>query len=371
MFEQLESVRERYDAINRRLADPLIHGDLQELQRLGKEQAQLRDLVQLYEAYRRAERGMAEARELAEHEKDPEMQAYARQEFEKQQAERDRLGEELKLALVPKDPNDEKDVIVEIRQGTGGEEAALFAADLFRMYSRYAESRHWRVEIVSESPSERGGFKEIIFEIRGRGAYSRLKFESGPHRVQRVPETEAQGRIHTSTATVVVMPEAEEVEVAIDPDRLKVEVFRSTGHGGQSVNTTDSAVRLTYLPEDGSEPIVASSQDERSQLKNRAKAMKVLLARMLDRQLAERQAALTQVRRSAVKSGDRSEKIRTYNYPEGRITDHRIDFKYYKLPLFVEAGDLDPVIDRLIAWDQANRLSEPSANGAPKAKIAS
>jgi peptide chain release factor 1 len=368
MFEQLEAVRERYDAIGRRLADPAVHGDLKELQRLGKEQAQLRDLVQLYEAYRRAERGMAEARELAEHERDPEMQAYARQEFEKQQAERERLERELKLALTPKDPNDEKDIIVEIRQGVGGEEAALFAADLFRMYGRYAESRHWRVDIVSESVTEHGGFKEVIFEVRGRGAYSRLKFESGPHRVQRVPETEAQGRIHTSTATVVVMPEAEETEVSINPDRLKVEVFRSTGHGGQSVNTTDSAVRLTYMPEDGGEPIVASSQDERSQLKNRAKAMKVLLARVLDRQLAQRQAALTETRRSAVKSGDRSEKIRTYNYPEGRITDHRIDFKYYKLPQFVEGGDLDPVIDRLIAWDQGNRLSEPAPNGAPKTK---
>ena len=366
MFEQLDAVRERYDAITQRLADPAVHSDLKELQRLGKEQAQLRDLVQLYDAYRRAERSMTEARELAEHERDPEMQAYARQEFDKQQVEHERLAQELKLALVPKDPNDEKDVIIEIRQGTGGDEAALFAADLFRMYSRYAESRRWKVDIVSESVTERGGFKEVIFEVRGRGAYSRLKFENGVHRVQRVPETEAQGRIHTSTATVVVLPEAEDVEVAIDPDRLKVEVFRSTGHGGQSVNTTDSAVRLTYTPEDGGEPIVASSQDERSQLKNRAKAMKVLLARILDRQLAERQAALTQARRSAVGTGDRSEKIRTYNYPEGRITDHRIDLKYYKLSQFVQEGDLDPVIDRLIAWDQANRLSEPTPNGAPR-----
>ena len=366
MFEQLDAVRERYDAITQRLADPSVHSDLKELQRLGKEQAQLRDLVQLYDGYRRAERSMAEARELAEHERDPEMQAYARQEFEKQQGERERLAQELKAALVPKDPTDEKDVIVEIRQGTGGDEAALFAADLFRMYSRYAESCHWKVDIVSESVTERGGFKEMIFEVRGRGAYSRLKFENGVHRVQRVPETEAQGRIHTSTATVVVLPEAEDIEVAVDPDRLKVEVFRSTGHGGQSVNTTDSAVRLTYMPEDGGEPIVASSQDERSQIKNRAKAMKVLLARILDRQLAERQAALTQARRSAVGTGDRSEKIRTYNYPEGRITDHRVDFKYYKLPQFVEQGDLDPVIDRLIAWDQSSRLSEPAPNGAPR-----
>ena len=359
MFEQLEAVRARYEAITDRLSDPAVHADLKELQRLGKEQAQLRDLVQLYSAYRRAERGMEEARELAEHERDPEMQAYARQEFEKQQAERDRLESELNIALVPKDPTDDKDVIVEIRQGTGGDEAGLFAADLFRMYSRYAESRRWKVDLLSENVTERGGFKEVVFEIRGRGAYSRLKFENGVHRVQRVPETEAQGRIHTSTATVVVLPEAEEVDVAINPDRLKVDVFRSGGHGGQSVNTTDSAVRLTYTP-----PIVVTCQDERSQLKNKAKAEKVLMARLLDRQMAQQHAALTEVRRSAVGSGDRSEKVRTYNYPEARITDHRIDFKYYKLPQFVEAGDLDPVIDRLIAWDQGNRLSEPPPNGS-------
>ena len=207
MFEQLEAVRARYEAITDRLSDPAVHADLKELQRLGKEQAQLRDLVQLYSAYRRAERGMEEARELAEHERDPEMQAYARQEFEKQQAERDRLESELNIALVPKDPTDDKDVIVEIRQGTGGDEAGLFAADLFRMYSRYAESRRWKVDLLSENVTERGGFKEVVFEVRGHGAFSRLKFENGVHRVQRVPETEAQGRIHTSTATVVVMPE--------------------------------------------------------------------------------------------------------------------------------------------------------------------
>ncbi len=356
MFEQLEAVRARYYAITERLADPAVHADLKELQRLSKEQAQLRDLVQLYEAYRRAERSMAEARELAEQERDPEMQAYARQEFEKQQAERDRLEGELNIALV---------VIVEIRQGTGGDEAGLFAADLFRMYSRYAESRRWKVDLLSENVTERGGFKEVVFEIRGRGAYSRLKFENGVHRVQRVPQTEAQGRIHTSTATVVVMPEAEDVDVVINPERLKVDVYRSGGHGGQSVNTTDSAVRLTYTPEDGGPPIVVTCQDERSQLKNKAKAEKVLMARLLDRQMAQQQEALTEVRRSAVGSGDRSEKVRTYNYPEGRITDHRIDFKYYKLPQFVEAGDLDPVIDRLIAWDRGNRLSEPP-NGAAR-----
>ena len=364
MFEQLDAVRARYDEITRRLSDPGVHSDLKELQRLGKEQAQLRELVQLFDAYRKADRGMAEAEELVRNERDQEMQDYARQEYERQHADRDRLEGELKLALIPKDPNDEKDVIVEIRQGTGGDEAALFAADLFKMYGRYAESRRWKVDLVSESQTERGGFKEVVFEIRGKGAYARLKFENGVHRVQRVPETEAQGRIHTSTATVVVMPEAEDVDVVIDPERLKVDVYRSGGHGGQSVNTTDSAVRLTYTPEDGGPPIVVTCQDERSQLKNKAKAEKVLMTRLLDRQMAQQHAALTEVRRSAVGSGDRSEKVRTYNYPEGRITDHRIDFKYYKLPQFIGEGDMNPVIERLIEWDQANRLSEPAPNGA-------
>src|SRR3989475_2543204 len=332
MFEQLETVRARYYAITERLADPAVHADLKELQRLSKDQAQLRDLVQLYEAYRRAERAMAEARELSEHERDPEMQAYARQEFEKQQAERDRLEGELKLALVPKDPTDDKDVIIEIRQGTGGDEAGLFAADLFRMYSRYAESRRWKVDLLSENVSERGGFKEVVFEGRGRGAYSRLKFENGVHRVQRVPETEAQGRIHTSTATVVVMPEAEEVDVAIDPERLKVDVYRSGGHGGQSVNTTDSAGRPPHHPPDRGAPAVVPLPDERAPQENKAQAGKVVMGPPPDRAHAQQQEALTEVRRSAVGSGDRSEKVRTYNYPEGRITDHRIDFKYYKLP---------------------------------------
>ncbi len=364
MFEELEAVRARYDAINDRLADPNVLQDLKEVQRLGKEQAQLRPLVDLYQRYRRAEQAIADARQLLETERDEEMVDYARQELERQQTEQERLARELHAALVPKDPNDDKDVIVEIRGGTGGEEAALFAADLFKMYSRYAELKRWRVELLSSSVTERGGFKEVIFEVRGKGAYSRLKLESGVHRVQRVPETEAQGRIHTSTATVVVMPEAEDVEVAIDPERLKVDVYRSGGHGGQSVNTTDSAVRLTYIPEDGGEPIVVAIQDERSQLKNRAKAEKVLKTRLLARQQEQEAAQLTKVRRSAVGTAERSEKVRTYNYPEGRITDHRIDLKYYKLPQFL-TGDLDPVLDRLLAADQANRLSgrDGGANG--------
>ncbi len=281
------------------------------------------------------------------------MLEYLRQEAAQQLQRRTRLAAQLKLLLMPRDPNDDKDVIVEIRAGTGGEEAALFANDLFKMYSRYAEARRWQVEPISANPTGIGGAKEVIFEIRGKSAYARLKYENGVHRVQRVPTTEASGRIHTSTATVVVMPEAEEVEVAINPDDLDIEVFRSSGHGGQSVNTTDSAVRITHRPTG----IVASIQDERSQLKNRARAMRVLLARIADRKRAEQEAELARVRKSAVGSGERSEKVRTYNFPQGRITDHRIDLKHYSLQQFLD-GELDPVIEPLMAWDQERRLLE-------------
>ncbi len=351
--DRLQSIRRRFDEIERKLADPAVQSDRFELQRLAREQAQLRPLVEAHEAYLRADRAHAEASALARRERDAKMLEYLRQEEGQQRQERDRLEAQLKLLLIPRDPNDDKDVIVEIRGGTGGEEAALFAADLFKMYSRYAESRRWHVELLSGSATGMGGWKEVIFEVRGKGAYGRLKYENGVHRVQRVPATEASGRIHTSTATVVVMPEAQEVEVALDPDDLEVEVYRSSGHGGQSVNTTDSAVRITHRPTG----IVASCQDERSQLKNRAKAMKVLLARILDLKRSEQEAELARVRRSAVGTGDRSEKVRTYNFPEGRITDHRIDLKHYKLPQFLN-GDLDPVIARLMAADQAGKLSE-------------
>lgn len=352
-LDRLPSIRTRFDEIGRQLSDPAVQSDRFELQRLGREQAQLRPLVEAYEAYLRASRAHAEAAGLARTERDPKMLEYLRQEEEQQRQERDRLEAQLKQLLVPRDANDDKDVIVEIRAGAGGDEAALFAADLFKMYGRYAEGRRWQVEVMSASPTGIGGWKEVIFEVRGNGAHGRLKYENGVHRVQRVPATEASGRIHTSTATVVVMPEAQEVEVALDPDDLEVEVYRSSGHGGQSVNTTDSAVRITHRPTG----IVASCQDERSQLKNRAKAMKVLLARILDLKRSEQEAELARVRRSAVGSGDRSEKVRTYNFPQGRITDHRIDLKHYNLPQFLN-GDLDPVIDALAGADQARRLPE-------------
>ncbi len=353
MLDRLKAFRERFEEIERRLADPAVQNDRYELQRLGREQAPLRPIVEAYAAYERADQAYGEANTLARSERDPAMLEYLRQEAAQQLQRRTRLAAQLKLLLMPRDPNDDKDVIVEIRAGTGGEEAALFANDLFKMYSRYAEARRWQVEPISANPTGIGGAKEVIFEIRGKSAYARLKYENGVHRVQRVPTTEASGRIHTSTATVVVMPEAEEVEVAINPDDLDIEVFRSSGHGGQSVNTTDSAVRITHRPTG----IVASIQDERSQLKNRARAMRVLLARIADRKRAEQEAELARVRKSAVGSGERSEKVRTYNFPQGRITDHRIDLKHYSLQQFLD-GELDPVIEPLMAWDQERRLLE-------------
>jgi peptide chain release factor 1 len=270
-----------------------------------------------------------------------------------QRADEARLEDELKILLLPKDPNDDKDVIVEIRGGTGGDEAALFAADLMRMYMRYAEQNGWQTEIMSSSPTDLGGFKEVIFSVQGRGAYSRLKYESGVHRVQRIPDTEASGRIHTSTATVAVLPEAEEVELEIKPDDLRVDVFRSTGHGGQSVNTTDSAVRITHIPTG----MVVTCQDEKSQLKNREKALRVLRARLLDELESEQKAELDEARRVQVGSGERSERIRTYNYPQNRLTDHRINLTLYRLGEILE-GNIDEVIDALMAVEQSERLKK-------------
>ncbi|MFS8544492.1 MAG: peptide chain release factor 1, partial [Limnochordales bacterium] len=287
---------------------------------------------------------------------DPEMRELAREELARLSQREAELEKELRVLLLPKDPNDEKNIIVEIRAGAGGEEAALFAADLFRMYSRYAENRGWRVEMMSASPTELGGFKEVIFMVHGKNAYSRLKYESGVHRVQRVPTTEASGRIHTSTATVAVLPEAEEVDVEIRPEDLRIDVFRSGGHGGQSVNTTDSAVRITHLPTG----IVVTCQDERSQLQNREKAMRVLRARLLDMKRREQEEELAAARRSQVGTGERSERIRTYNFPQGRMTDHRIGLTLYKLDAVLQ-GELDEVIDALVMADQAEQLERQEA----------
>jgi len=309
--------------------------------------------VAKYREYRRVVADLEDAYVLQEEPQDEEFEDMLAEEIASLKEAKERLEDELQILLLPKDPNDEKNVIMEIRSGTGGEEAALFAADLFRMYSRYAEEQRWKVEVLSSSATELGGFKEVIFMIEGQGAYSRLKFESGVHRVQRIPTTEAGGRIHTSTATVAVLPEAEEVEVHIEPNDLKIDVYRSSGPGGQSVNTTDSAVRITHLPTG----LVVACQDEKSQHKNRDKALKILRARLFEKMQEEALAEQAAVRRSQVGTGERSERIRTYNFPQGRVTDHRIGLTLYKLDLVMN-GDLDEIIEALITADQVEKLKE-------------
>jgi peptide chain release factor 1 len=348
---RLRALEERYDALAEELGAPDAYQDLDRLQRLSQEQAKLREVVEVGRAWRQAQTAAREAEEMAHGEHDEEMRALAEEEERSQRAAEQSAFERLRLLLLPSDPNDDRDVVVEIRAGTGGDEAALFAGDLFRMYARYAERRNWRVEVLDSNETAGHGFKEVVFEVHGHGAYSRLKFESGVHRVQRVPETESQGRIHTSAASVVVLPEAEDVEVDVNENDLKIDVYRSTGPGGQSVNTTDSAVRITHLPTG----LVVTCQDEKSQHKNKAKALRVLRARLLDLAEAERNAELTATRRSYVGSGDRSEKIRTYNFPQSRITDHRIGLTVYQLDK-VLAGDLDMVVEPLMQEDQAQRL---------------
>jgi peptide chain release factor 1 len=350
MFEKLREIEARFDHLEKELAKPEVISDQSVYQRHMKEHSGLLPIVTAYRSYKDAWEELEGSRSLLE-DGDSEIRKLARDEIQGLEETLERLEAELKVLLLPKDPNDEKNIILEIRAGTGGEEAALFAADLFRMYGRYAELRGWRTEILSVSDTGIGGFKEVILLVQGQKAYSRLKHEGGVHRVQRVPETETQGRIHTSAVTVAVLPEAEEVDVEINPEDLRVDVFRASGHGGQHVNVTDSAVRITHMPTG----LVVSCQDEKSQHKNKAKAMKVLRSRMLDRQQAEQQSRITEERRSMVGSGDRSEKIRTYNFPQGRVSDHRIGLTLYKLDSVLQ-GDLDPLIDPLITHFQAEAL---------------
>jgi peptide chain release factor 1 len=357
MFDKLESLARRSEELTRLLGDPAVLADPEMLRRYAKEQADLRPVVSAYDEYRKLQQELRENQELLDSEgQDSEFAALIKEEVTTLTARLASLETELRAMLLPRDPNDERGVIMEIRAGTGGDEAALFAADLFRMYSRYADSQRWRVEVMNASPTETGGFKEVIAAIEGKDVYSKLKFESGTHRVQRVPATEAQGRIHTSAVTVAILPEAEEVEVDIDPADLRIDVFRSSGPGGQSVNTTDSAVRVTYEPKDRKGlRIVVTCQDEKSQHKNRAKALKVLRARLMDLVEGERQAQLSEQRRSQIGSGDRSERIRTYNFPQSRLTDHRIQLTLYKLEEIME-GRLDEVIEALSLADRTVKL---------------
>jgi peptide chain release factor 1 len=357
MFDKLESVARRSEELTGLLGDPAVLADPETLRRYAKEQADLRPVVSAYYDYRKLQQELQENQELLDSEdQDSEFTALIKEEVAALTTRMETLEAELRTMLLPRDPNDERGVILEIRAGTGGDEAALFAADLFRMYTRYADSQRWRVEVMNASPTETGGFKEVIAAIEGKDVYRKLKFESGTHRVQRVPATEAQGRIHTSAVTVAILPEAEEVEVDIDPADLRIDVFRSSGPGGQSVNTTDSAVRVTYEPKDRKGlRIVVTCQDEKSQHKNRAKALKVLRARLMDLFEGERQAQLSEQRRSQIGSGDRSERIRTYNFPQSRLTDHRIQLTLYKLEEIME-GRLDEVIEALSLADRTAKL---------------
>lgn len=351
MFDKLEALEERFELVNRKLSDPDIISDQDEFRKYCKENSDLTPIIEKYREYKTAKETIAECKDILSG-GDKELEDLAKLELSEAEDTLENVTAELKILLLPKDPNDDKNVIIEIRGGTGGEEAALFAADLFRMYTMYAESKQWRIEILSSNPTDIGGYKEITFSVSGQGAYSKFKFESGVHRVQRVPTTESQGRIQTSAATVAVLPEVEEVEVDINPNDLRIDVFRAGGPGGQCVNTTDSAVRITHLPTG----IVVSCQDEKSQFKNKDKAMKILRSRIYEEMEAQRHSQIADERKSQIGSGDRSERIRTYNYPQSRVTDHRINLTLYKLEQVLN-GSLDELIDALITADQAAKMS--------------
>ena len=352
MFDKLDFITEKYDELSRKVSDPDVINNQPEWQKYIKEMGEMEPIVKKYTEYKKAKQDLAEAKEMLE-DGDEEMRELAKMEIGDLEETIANAEDELKVLLLPKDPNDEKNVILEIRAGTGGEEAALFGADLLRMYTRYAERNRWKTELMDMSETGMGGVKEAVMLRKGKGAYSRLKFESGAHRVQRVPETESSGRVHTSAATVAVLPEVDDVEVDLDPNDVRVDVYRASGNGGQCVNTTDSAVRLTHEPTG----LVVTCQDEKSQIKNKDKAFKVLKARLYDLEMQKQQEEIAGQRKSQVGSGDRSERIRTYNFPQGRVSDHRIGLTLYKLDTFLD-GDLDEIIDGLITDDQAKKMAD-------------
>lgn len=351
MFDKLDVIENRYEEVNLKLSDPQVIANQDEYRKLMKEYSELEEIVSKYREYKKVSQDIAEAREMLDDKLEKDFREMVQAEFEEAKEKLEVISGELKILLLPKDPNDQRSVIVEIRGGVGGEEAALFANDLFRMYSRYAERRRWKIEILDANETEIGGFKEVIFSIEAKGAYSRLKYESGAHRVQRVPSTEASGRIHTSAVTVAVLPEVEEVDVAINPADLQIDTYRASGAGGQHINKTESAIRITHLPSG----LVVTCQDQRSQHKNKDKAMKILRSKLYEMAQEQQNSEVAQARKSQVGSGDRSERIRTYNFPQGRVTDHRIGLTLYKIEEIMD-GDMDTIIDALITADQSQKL---------------